>query len=495
MASPGPLRGDDRSYTGYRRSGIRLGEPADPLLEAPAQPAGMTSDEAVCYFDRAHIVMLSEESIIPAYAAASCLVALEELAAEGWEGAQVPGDGRHFGEGALIRRLGMEVGGYIHAGRSSWDLGGISQRLSIRSGLLEVAGDLNDYREALLDLAERHLETVMPYYTHGQHGQPTTLAHHLHAFVCVAERDFRRMDQAYRTVNVSQAGAAAGTATRFPVDRERITDLLGFGTTASNTRDASMNHDYLWEGAAVASLLAASLGSLADELILWCSQEYNLIRMADRWCHTSSIMTQKRNPTAAEKVQSIRKQLGGRSPVSYTGPEVVATLGAVRQAVQLLTGVVSTLHVNVDLMRERSNAFWGQASDLAALLVQERRLPWRMAHQTVGIMVRLAEEEGIEPEEATPSLLDRAAVLFLGEPLGLSASHMADALDAAACVRTRTATGSPGPAEMRRQIEVSREVLAADRDRTRSRYERLEAAQRRLDEAVAEALARTGENT
>ena len=205
----------------------------------------------------------------------------------------------------------MEVGGYIHAGRSSWDLAGIAQRLPIRTGLLEAANDLNDYRQALLDLAEQHVETVMPYYTHGQQAQPTTLAHHLHAFVCVAERDFRRLDRAYRTVNVSQAGAAAGTATRFPVNRERTANLLGFDTTARNTRDASVNHDYIWESAAAASLLAASLGALADELILWCGQEYGLIRMADRWCHTSSIMTQKRNPSAAERVQAIRKQLGG----------------------------------------------------------------------------------------------------------------------------------------------------------------------------------------
>ena len=108
-------------------------------------------------------------------------------------------------------------------------------------------------------------------------------------------------------------------------------------------------------------------------------------------------------------------------------------------------------------MLRRSNTFWGQAADLAAVLVQERGLPWRMAHQTVGIMVRLAEEEGIGPSDATPALLDRAATLFLGRPVGLSAAQLAAGLDAAACVQTRTATGSPGPAEMRRQIAASRQ--------------------------------------
>ena len=138
MANRGSLRGDDRAYTGYRRSGIRLQEPEDPLLKTPAQPAGMAADEAVHWFDRAHLAMLSEQGIVPAAAAARCLRALQELAAEGWDAVQIHGDGRHFGEGALIRRLGMEVGGYIHAGRSSWDLAGIAQRLPMRTGLLEV---------------------------------------------------------------------------------------------------------------------------------------------------------------------------------------------------------------------------------------------------------------------------------------------------------------------------------------------------------------------
>ena len=155
--------------------------------------------------------------------------------------------GNHAGEVYLIRRLGMEVGGSIHAGRSSWDLGGIANRLPLRSGLLEVMAALGAYRQALLEVAGAHVETVMPYYTHGQQAQPTTLAHHLHAFVCAAERDFRRLEGAYRAVNVSQAGAAAGTATRFPVSRERVAALLGFDAVSTNTRDSSYNQDHIWE--------------------------------------------------------------------------------------------------------------------------------------------------------------------------------------------------------------------------------------------------------
>ena len=308
----GSLRGDDGEYPGYRRLGVRLTEPLDPLLTTPARPAGISPASAVHRFDKAQLVMLSEQGVIPRAHAAALLAALLEMEAEGLEEARAATRaGNHAGEVYLIRRLGMEVGGSIHAGRSSWDLGGIANRLPLRSGLLEVMAALGAYRQALLEVAGAHVETVMPYYTHGQQAQPTTLAHHLHAFVCAAERDFRRLEGAYRAVNISQAGAAAGTATRFPVSRERVAALLGFDAVSTNTRDSSSNQDHIWETGAALSLLGASLGFLADELILWCGHEYRLIRFADRWCHTSSIMTQKRNPTAAEAVQAVRKSLGG----------------------------------------------------------------------------------------------------------------------------------------------------------------------------------------
>ena len=136
-------------------------------------------------------------------------------------------------------------------------------------------------------------------------------------------------------------------------------------------------------------------------------------------------MTQKRNPTAAEAVQGVRKSLGGRTPVSYTGPEARAAMGEAIRALRLMAGIVSTLTVDVAQMRRHTTTSWSQASDLAAVLVQERGLNWRMAHQIVGIMVRLAEEEDVEPARATPELLDRAALLFLGQPLGLSGETLA----------------------------------------------------------------------
>lgn len=485
--APGSLRGDDRTYSGYRRPGIRLSEPLDPLLAEGRTPSAGPAliAQALHRFDKAHTVMLAERGIIPRDGAAAILRALRAMEGDGVEKVRAEvGGGIHSGETYLIRQLGMEVGGLIHAGRSSWDLTRVSHRIALRHLLLEVMEALLQYRAALLQKAAEHLDTVMPYYTHGQQGQPTTFAHHLHAFVCAAERDFQRLDRAFAIVNISPAGSAAGTASRFPTDRERVAELLGFERVSTNTRDSSYNADHLWETAAALGIVAGSLGFLADELILWMGNEFGLVRLADRYCNTSSIMTQKRNPTAAEQVQAVRARLTGRVLTSYTAPELMEAAEQVVRALRLCAGMVETLIVNRELMRERTARSWAQASDLATVLVQEKGLSWRMAHQTVGIMVRLAEEEGVQPHEATPELLDRAALLFLGRPLGLDAATFARALDPVLAVQQRQVTGSPGPQEMARQVAASQQLLQEDEEQLRQRRQRLAEADGKLERAV-----------
>lgn len=486
--APGSLRGDDSQYAGYRRAGIRLSEPYDPTVTA-AMRAVQSFDEfarGLRMFDEAHVVMLAEEGIIPREAAATCLRTLREMDEAGVEKARAElKGGLHGGEVFLIRRLGMEVGGLIHAGRSSWDLTRVGHRVRLREELLTILEALNDYRAALLDKAADHVETVMPYYTHGQQAQPSTFAHQLHGFVCAAERDFERLSLAYAHMNVSPAGSAAGTTTRFRTNRERVAALLGFDAVSTNSRDSSYNYDHFWEMGAALACMGASLGFLADELILWMGNEFGLVQMADRYCGTSSIMTQKRNPTAAEHVQAIRVYLGGRTPTSYTARDLVEASREATWALKLMAGIVATLKVNVERMRRTAAESWEQASDLAAVIVQEKGLPWRMAHHVVGIMVRLAEEQGVPPGTADPALLDRAAVLFLGHPLGLSRATMERALDPIDALANRHVTGSPNAAEMRRQVAHSRTLLERDRGAVAERRARLARAERQLREAMA----------
>ena len=473
-------------YRGYRGEGVRLSEPLAPEMEGALQTLRFAAPlcKGLHMFDKAHLVMLAEVGIISREDAGECLRALLEMEKEGLERVREEMQGGiHSGEVYLVRKLGLDVGGRIHAGRSSGDLGWVSTRIRMRDDLLAIMEAVNGYREALLNLARQHTETVMPYYTHGQHAMPTTLALYLHAYACVAERDFARLDAAYASTNVSVAGTAAGNASRFHLNRERTAELLGFDSVSTNTRDA-ISLDHLWEMASVLAILTGSLGSLADALVLWCGQEHQLVQIADRYCHTSSIFAHKRNPQGVEYVQGVRNMVVGRTPTSYTIHKLVTATEPTLRALNIMAGVVRTLKVNKERLVGLVSSFWAQIPDLGAVIVMEKDLPWRVAHQIVGTLVRLAEEEGKGPADVTPEMLNRAAMEYMGKPVDLSAEAIARALDPAECVRNRVVTGSAGPPEMERQIALSLDRLARDREKVGERTRKLEEAERELAQAV-----------
>ncbi len=489
--SLGSLRGNDKEYTGYRRVGIRLTESFNKLL-VDSRNSLDSMDEfsyGLNWFDKAHAVMLIEENIIPQESAKDCLLALKELSVPGaGKLIDTSSGGKHSGEAFLIQKLGMEVGGLIHAGRSSWDLSLVSHRVKLRSVVLDLMCHLNDYRKILINKASQFTDDVMPYYTHGQQAQPTTLAHHLHAFISAAERDWLRLDSVYKRIDISAAGAAAGTASRFPVNRKRVADLMGFSSVSTNTRDSGYNYDHLWEMGASLGILMENLSFLCEELILWMGNEYAMIQLADRYCSTSSIMTQKRNPTAAEHVQEISKRVAGRIPTSYTAPELVEDSKHVIDAINLCAGMIESMKVSKDKMLKLTVNSWAQAADLAALLVQEKGLSWRIAHQIIGVMVRLSEEDNLPPGYPTTELLDRASNLFLGKSLNVNEEFLRRGLDPEIAISTRTATGSPGPKEMKNQITNSKKLVGNDDLINSERKNHIVNAERLTDQVIEEIL-------
>src|SRR4051812_3200854 len=231
-------------YNGYREPGIRLTAPQPPALaKLRAEQAGPLI-RAVHEFDKAHLLMLAEESLIPREAAALMLATLVEIEDTGMEAARAQaGGGVHSAEQLLIRRHGEDVGGRLALGRSSNDLGALCTRVIQRDALLAMMGALNGLRAVILAAAGEHLRSVMPGYAYGRNAQPVTLGHQLAAWAAVFERDCERTAQAYRRINVSPAGAAVMTGSDFPVDRHRVAELLGFDAPVRNTFDAVMNRD------------------------------------------------------------------------------------------------------------------------------------------------------------------------------------------------------------------------------------------------------------
>lgn len=496
-------------YRGFRQSGIRLSEDVLPDLVAHRSDQGMVILYAVHAFDKAHLVMLAERELIPVDAAVAMLRTLRATEADGFERARrSAGGGMHSGEYLLIQQLGEEVGGHLHLGRSSADLGAVAVRIVQRDSLLELMTHLNALRGATLDVAEAQADAVMPGYVQGQHAQPLTVGHYLASWAAALERDFMRALEAYRRINVSPAGAAIMTGSDFPLDRDRTSELLGFDRPTANTLDPVVNHDTLLDSFCVLAMLNANLSRWADDVLLWSSSEFKLVEVPDRFCGTSSILMQMKSPYAPEFMKGLgAAALGGlvtafmveRSPTGlplldrqYSYDALWRLQHDTLRDLRWWCELVPALDWRTARMVELAGAHWAAATDLAGTLVRERGISWRTAHQIVAILVRLAVERGLGPADVTPELLDEAAVEYHGEPAGLSRDAIARALDARRFVLSRDLYGGPSPDSVRRSIEGFRADLLRDEAERDSAAQRVQAADGALEEAIDALLSAEG---
>lgn len=488
-------------YRGFREPGIRMMEPIAASLEShksePLRPKLYTYHA----FDKAHTVMLTEEGLIPRADGIAILKALREMEAEGVENARIRGGGgMHSGEPYLIRKLTEEVGGRIHLGRSSGDLGEVGKRIFFRDKLLKLVGSVTTLRETLIRTAEANLDTVMPGYTHAQHAQPTTWGHMLLSWVAVLERDTDRLFLNFSHANRSPAGAAILTGSDFPLNRHRVGELLGFHGVEKNTFDAILSHDNLFEMLAAQSILHMNLARWCDDLMLFNTSEFGMVEFPDRFCGTSSIMMQKKNAYAPQYVKGAAgRTVGGlmtafvveKDPTSVpildrmvTDQAIVDSFDALERDIGWINEFMPVLELDKDLMRQRAGEFWCQATEVAGALVRDLGMNWRSAHQIVGILVRFCEERGIRPLDVSTELLDEAAIEYMGQPAGLGAASLKTALDPVAAVHRRTLYGGPAPSEVQQRLSEYKSLLQADQDKLRHAREQVAAGLAKLEAAI-----------
>lgn len=355
-----------------------------------------------------------------------------------------------------------------------------------------------DLRKALVKLASEHINTVMPASTWSQHAQPTSFAHYVMSWELALENDFARLAQLYERVNVSPAGAAIMTGSRYPIKRERTAELLGFDGVITNTRYAVLGFDG-WLGVpaeayTVPSLLMMNVSGIASELYLWSNTEFSYVELADRYCGTSSIMPQKKNPYTLMWVRGAAARTYGRlasymyemhdACMGYTR-QLAPTLDDILEATQIMTGVLSSLSINKERMLENAtNLNWICATDIADVLVMEKGLPFRTAHQIVAILVRIGISRGLSQNAVTPELVDEAALEYMDKPLGLSAESLRKALDPAECINARKLIGGPAPERVEEDISRAREQCKSDVSQLEAITARLAAAERKLEEAI-----------
>ncbi|MCX8161682.1 MAG: argininosuccinate lyase, partial [Candidatus Bathyarchaeota archaeon] len=394
-------------------------------------------------------------------------------------------------ETAVIKAIGEEIGGRMHTGRSRNDEVATCIRIALRKNILMVASSLMDLMKVILSIADANVYSLSPGYTHTQHAQPVTLAHHLIAYFDVFFRDLERLISTYRRVNMSPLGAAALAGSGFPLDRVRTAELLGFDGLVENSMDAVASRDFAIETLADLAIIVCNLSRLAEEIILWSTSEFGYIDLDEGYASTSSIMPQKKNPDSVELVRSKTGRVYGNLlaaltivkalPYSYNRdfqdltPHIWDSIDAVDSSIRIISGALATAKFNLDRLR-RSVYDFSTATELADTLVRVAKLPFRTAHTITAALIAEAISRGLDPSSVDSKLLDDVSIRVYGRPLGIPDEIVRSALDPIRVVEARCTIGGPSPMEVRRMI--------SDRYRRISEaYKVLEGFKLRLEEA------------
>ncbi|HTJ55826.1 MAG TPA: argininosuccinate lyase [Nitrosospira sp.] len=302
-----------------------------------------------------------------------------------------------------------DAGKRLHTARSRNDQVATDIRLYLRDSIDSIISLVHMLQRALLELADKHTNTVMPGFTHLQVAQPVVFGHHLMAYFEMLKRDTERMADCRGRVNQLPLGAAALAGTSYPIDREMVARQLGFDGVCENSLDAVSDRDFAIEFCAAAALIMTHLSRLSEELILWMSPSFGFIELADRFCTGSSIMPQKKNPDVPELVRGKTGRVNGHvialltlmkaQPLAYNKDNqedkepLFDTVDTLTDTLRIYADMLTGIQVNPVAMREAAMRGYATATDLADYLVK-KGMPFREAHEAVAQAVRFAAESG-----------------------------------------------------------------------------------------------------
>jgi argininosuccinate lyase len=369
-------------------------------------------------------------------------------------------------ERALINRE-PTAGAKLHTGRSRNDQVALDMRMWLREEIMELRFAIRYLQAALVDLGGKYSDVLIPGYTHLQRAQPVYLAHHLLAYVEMLERDRGRLRDCYHRANVCPLGSGALAGSTLPLDRAMVAELLGFRELTQNSMDAVSDRDFVVEFCAAAALLAVHLSRLAEDLILWNTAEFHFITLSDAFTTGSSMMPQKKNPDIAELTRGKAARVIGNLmslltllkglPMTYNRDlqedkeRLFDTADTVSACVKLMAAMLESAKFD----RASCAAAAGDpallATDLADYLVR-KGMPFRKAHDLIGVVVALAEKLGKPLDKL--SLEELRSVDKTFGPDALDTFRMKEAM------AKRTMTGAPGTEEVAKQLARWREQLS-----------------------------------
>ena len=410
----------------------------------------------------AHATMLGEQGIIAKEEAEKIVTTLKTLLEEIKEGkVEFTKDSEdiHMNmEVLLTQRIGA-TGKRLHTARSRNDQVALDFRLFVKDEIPVIVGMLLDLEKALLRQAESNLDAIMPGYTHLQRAQPITFAHAMMAYANMFRRDITRLEDCRARLDESPLGSGALATSTHPVDRFRTAELLGFSKPMDNSLDGVSDRDFAIEFLSACSILMMHLSRFSEELILWCSWEFQFITLDDAYATGSSIMPQKKNPDVAELVRGKTGRVYGALitlltvmkgiPLAYNKDmqedkePVFDTIDTVELCLPVFTAMIDTLTVNRANMRRAANGGFISATDCADYLTK-KGMPFRDAYTVTGHLVAQCTAAGKTLEELTLPELKAASDLFEAD--------VYDALNLENCMALRASYGGPAVAETTRQI-------------------------------------------
>ncbi len=371
-------------------------------------------------------------------------------------------------ERLLTERIGA-VAGKLHTARSRNDQVATDTRLYLRESIDALCEEIRALQEWLIGAAEGHLHTILPGFTHLQHAQPVSLAHHLMAYFWMLQRDRERLMDCRKRVNQLPLGCAALAGTSFPLDREMVAQELGFEGICENSLDAVSDRDFVVEFLTCAALLMTHLSRLAEELILWSTPEFGFVELDDSVTTGSSIMPQKKNPDVAELIRGrVGRVVGDLTgalvmlkalPLSYNRDLqedkgfLFDALDTVRDSVALMHLMLQRAQWRTERMRNAVQGDFSNATDLADYLVR-KGMPFRQAHEVVGRVVQYCLRQGRPLESLQVSELRQFSDLFDDEAVQV--------IQPEAVMCARRTRGGTAPDAVRDQIERARKLLGGD---------------------------------
>ncbi|MCB0060715.1 MAG: argininosuccinate lyase [Caldilineaceae bacterium] len=436
----------------------------------------------------AHAIMLAECNIITPENTKAILDAVAQLRAQGVDAfAYQPGIEDLFFriEGQIIELAGADYGGNLQLARSRNDLGQALARMALRTLILSVYGDLLALRQVILRRAEEFLNTLMPGYTHTQPAQPVTFAHYLAGVLTFLEKDQARLAAAYKNVNESPLGAAAFTGTGFPIDRQRLAELLGFDTVITSTHHSIGAGDHLTDIGFGVQSLAIGLSRVTKDLLFLATQEAGALHIDDSFIQISSIMPQKRNPVVLEHLRArLSRTIGATQTIAIQChnipygdtqdiedeilPPLYDAVHTLQACLTLYTAVFETLSLHTAHLQDRAGQGFTTATELADTLVREVGLPFRQAHKVVATMVQQAVQSNRTSDQLTIDHLQAAAQQILGGPIQMTVEQLERALDPHMFINARNDIGGVAPRataallmQLQSGLRVDQEWLAA----------------------------------